>query len=229
MSRVVIVGGGGTGDAAAFGLRKRGFDGEIVILSADLDRPYDRPYLSKEFLRGEVDVPKVFLHDEADYAKERIELRLDQRVTGGSLGERRLTVSSGADVDYDVLVLGLGGTPRRPPDIPAAQNVLTLRSLRDSQHLREALGGASRVVLIGAGFIGAEVAASARKLGKEVLIVEALPVPLQRALGDEVGKVYAQIHRSHGVDLRTEPSVLDWHPRAGQVGAAPCAAAHQAA
>ena len=217
MARAVIVGGGGTGDAAAFALRKRGFDGEIVIVSADKDRPYDRPYLSKEFLRGEIEVPKVFLHDEADYAKERIELRLDQRVTGGSLGERRLTVSSGTDVDYEVLVLGLGGTPRRPPDIPAAQNVLTLRSLRDSQHLREALGGASRVVLIGAGFIGAEVAASARKLGKEVLIVEALPVPLQRALGREVGEIYARIHRDRGVDVRTGSKVDRWHTEGDRV------------
>ena len=211
MARAVIVGGGGTGDAAAFALRKRGFDGEIVIVSADKDRPYDRPYLSKEFLRGEIDMPKVFLHDESDYAKERIELRLDQHVTGGSLRERRLTISSGADVEYDMLVLGLGGTPRRPPDIPPAQNVLTLRSLRDSQHLREALGGASRVVLIGAGFIGAEVAASARKLGKEVLIVEALPVPLQRALGREVGEIYARIHRDRGVDVRTGSKVDRWH------------------
>src|SRR5256712_6939767 len=217
MARAVIVGGGGTGDAAAFALRKRGFDGEIVIVSADKDRPYDRPYLSKEFLRGEIEVPKVFLHDEADYAKERIELRLDQRVIGGSLGERRLTVSSGTDVDYEVLVLGLGGTPRRPPDIPVAQNVLTLRSLRDSQHLREALGGASRVVLIGAGFIGAEVAASARKLGKDVLIVEALPVPLQRALGREVGEIYARIHRDRGVDVRTGSKVDRWHTEGDRV------------
>ena len=81
-SRVVIVGGGGTGDAAAFALRKRGFDGEVVIVSADHDRPYDRPYLSKEFLRGEVELPKVFLHDEADNAKERIELQLERHVTG---------------------------------------------------------------------------------------------------------------------------------------------------
>jgi len=211
MARAVIVGGGGSGDAAAFALRKRGFDGEIVIVSADKDRPYDRPYLSKEFLRGEIDMPKVFLHDESDYAKERIELRLDQHVTGGSLRERRLTISSGADVEYDMLVLGLGGTPRRLPDVPAAQNVLTLRSLRDSQVLREALGRASRLLLIGAGFIGAEVAASARKLGKDVLIVEALPVPLQRALGRDVGEIYARIHRDRGVDVRTGSKVDRWH------------------
>ncbi|TMC97597.1 MAG: hypothetical protein E6J05_11315 [Chloroflexi bacterium] len=82
--RVVIVGGGGAGDAAAFGLRKRGFDGEVAILSADSDRPYDRPYLSKEFLRGEVELKKVFLHDEAEYSKEKIELRLQERVVGWS-------------------------------------------------------------------------------------------------------------------------------------------------
>ncbi len=217
MSRVVIVGGGGTGDAAAFALRKRGFDGEIVILSADHDPPYDRPYLSKEFLRGEVDVPKVFLHDEADYAKERIELRLEQRVSGGSLHDRRLTMSGADAIDFDVLVLGLGGTPRRLPQIPRAENVRTLRSLHDSRELRAALRRSNRLLLIGAGFIGAEVAASARQLGKGVLIVEALRVPLQRALGDGVGQVYAQIHRSHGVDLRTGTSVQEWHTNSGQV------------
>jgi 3-phenylpropionate/trans-cinnamate dioxygenase ferredoxin reductase subunit len=208
---VVIVGGGGTGDYAAFTLRKRGFDGEIVILSADGDRPYDRPYLSKEFLRGEIERAKVFLHDEADYAKERIDLRLERRVTGGSLEDRRLTIDDGSDVTFDVLVLGLGGTPRRLPDIPQAGNVLTLRSLADSQAIREALAPASRLLLVGAGFIGAEVAASARKLGKDVLMVEALPVPLQRALGREVGAIYADIHRAQGVDVRAETRVEEWH------------------
>jgi len=208
---VVIVGGGGTGDYAAFTLRKRGFDGEIVILSADGDRPYDRPYLSKEFLRGEIERAKVFLHDEADYAKERIDLRLERRVTGGSLKDRRLTVDDGSDVTFDVLVLGLGGTPRRLPDIPQAGNVLTLRSLADSEAIREALAPASRLLLVGAGFIGAEVAASARKLGKDVLMVEALPVPLHRALGREVGAIYADIHRAQGVDVRAETRVEQWH------------------
>jgi 3-phenylpropionate/trans-cinnamate dioxygenase ferredoxin reductase subunit len=215
--RVAIVGGGGTGDYAAFTLRKKGFDGDIVILSADHDRPYDRPYLSKEFLRGEIDTAKVFLHDEADYAKERIELRLEERVTGGSLDDRRLTLANGDTVEFDVLVLGLGGTPRRLPGIPEADNVLTLRSLRDSSAIREALGSARRLLLIGAGFIGAEVAASARKLGKDVLIVEALPVPLQRALGTDVGQIYANIHRDHGVEVRTETRVETWHTNGGRV------------
>jgi 3-phenylpropionate/trans-cinnamate dioxygenase ferredoxin reductase subunit len=219
MTRVVIVGGGGTGDACAFALRKRGFDGEIVILSADHDRPYDRPYLSKEFLRGEVDVPKVFLHEEDAYVNERIELRLEQRVTGGSLDDRMLTLTAGDRVHFDVLVLGLGGTPRRLPDLPDGGNVRTLRSLRDSSQLREALKNAKRVLLVGAGFIGAEVAASARQLGKEVLLLEAAPVPLQRALGQDVGEIYAGIHRSHGVDIRTGTTVAEWHTGTGGVAA----------
>ncbi len=215
--RVVIVGGGGAGDAAAFALRKRGFDGEVVIISADRDRPYDRPYLSKEFLRGEVDLQKVFLHEEAEYAKERIDIRLQQRVVAASLAERTLSLQSGDEVKFDALVLATGGTPRRMPDAPDSYNVMTLRSLRDSQALRDALKRTSRLMLVGAGFIGAEVGASARQLGKEVLMVESAPVPLARALGTEVGEVYASIHRSHGVDLRTSTTVKDWHAYGGRV------------
>ena len=217
MKSVVIVGGGGTGDAAAFALRKRGFDGQIMILSADHDRPYDRPYLSKEFLRGEIEQAKVFLHDTADYDKERIELRLSQRVTGGSLTERRLTLEGGQDMRFDVLVLGLGGTPRRLPGVPEADNLMTLRSLRDSKAIRSALDDAKRPLLIGAGFIGAEVAASARKLGKDVLLLEAAAVPLERALGRDVGEIYAGIHQDHGVDLRTNTRVESWHTEGGRV------------
>ena len=211
VKRVVIVGGGGTGDAAAFALRKRGFDGQVTIISADHDRPYDRPYLSKEFLRGEVQQPKVFLHDEAEYATQGIDLQLNRRVTDGSLSERKLALEGGEMVAFDTLILGLGGTPRRLPDVPQAENVLTLRSLRDSQAIRQALERTSRLLLIGAGFIGAEVAASARQLGKEVLMIEAAPVPLSRALGPEVGDIYAGIHRSKGVDVRTGTTVQGWH------------------
>jgi 3-phenylpropionate/trans-cinnamate dioxygenase ferredoxin reductase subunit len=215
--RVVIVGGGGAGDAAAFALRKRGFDGEVAIISADRDRPYDRPYLSKEFLRGEVDLQKVFLHEEAEYAKERIEIRLQQRVVAASLVERTLSLQSGDEVKFDTLVVATGGTPRRLPDAPDSYNVVTLRSLHDSQALRDALKKARRLLLVGAGFIGAEVGASARQLGHDVLMVESAPVPLARALGTEVGEVYASIHRSHGVDVRTSTTVWEWHTYGGRV------------
>jgi 3-phenylpropionate/trans-cinnamate dioxygenase ferredoxin reductase subunit len=217
VKRVVIVGGGGAGDAAAFALRKKGFDGEVVIVSGDHNRPYDRPYLSKEFLRGEVELPKVFLHGEDDYTKEKIDLRLNQRVVGGSLASRSLELEGGAKVGFDVLVLGLGGTPRWLPGVPHSDNVLTLRSLRDSQAIRKALSESSRVLLIGAGFIGAEVGASARQLGKEVLMVEAAPVPLARALGQEVGEIYASIHSSKGVDVRTGTKVDQWHTKGKEV------------
>jgi 3-phenylpropionate/trans-cinnamate dioxygenase ferredoxin reductase subunit len=213
VKRVVIVGGGGAGDAAAFALRKKGFDGEVVILTADHNRPYDRPYLSKEFLRGEVELPKVFLHDEADYAKEKIELRLNQHVRGGSLKAHSLQLEGGGEISFDVLVLGLGGTPRWVAGAPHSDNVLTLRSLRDSQAIRKALKDSSRLLLVGAGFIGAEVGASARQLGKEVLMVESAPVPLSRALGHEVGEIYASIHRSRGVDVRTATTVEKWHKK----------------
>src|SRR5450759_1283640 len=191
--RVVIVGGGGTGDYAAFALRKKGFDGDVRIISADHNRPYDRPYLSKEFLRGEVELPKSVLQDEGDYAKERIDLDLNQRVVGGSMSSRTLALENGSQVSFDVLVLGLGGTPRWLPGVPHSDNVMTLRALRDSQALRKSINESSRLLLIGAGFIGAEVAASARQLGKEVLMVEAAPVPLSRALGTEVGEIYATV------------------------------------
>jgi len=215
--RVVIVGGGSGGDAAAFMLRKKGFDGEVVILSADHDRPYDRPYLSKEFLRGEIDLPKVYLHPEEEYARQGIDLRVNTRVSGGSIKERRLELESGAPVEYDVLLLSLGGTPRRLPGVPDAENVFTLRSLRDSSAIKQALHAAKRLLLVGAGFIGAEVGASARALGKEVLMVEAAPVPLSRAFGEEVGHVYADIHRDHGVDVRTGTTVKQWHTSGNHV------------
>jgi 3-phenylpropionate/trans-cinnamate dioxygenase ferredoxin reductase subunit len=217
--RVVIVGGGGAGDSAAFALRKNGFDGEVVILSADRDRPYDRPYLSKEFMRGEIELQKVFLHDEAEYSNQKIEIRLQQTVVAGSLRDRRLSLQSGGEVEFDNLVVATGGTPRRLPDAPEARNVMTLRSLRDSQAIRDALKRSRRLLLVGAGFIGAEVGASARQLGKEVLMVESAPVPLARALGAEVGEVYASIHRSKGVDLRTGTSVTEWHSNADRVSA----------
>lgn len=217
--RVVIVGGGSGGDAAAFALRKKGYDGSITILSADRDRPYDRPYLSKEFLRGEVELPKVFLHDEQEYERQRIDLRVNTRVKSASLSERTVTTEDGRTEKFDVLLLSPGGTPRRLPGVPEAENLFTLRSLHDSTAIKQAIAGASRVMLVGAGFIGAEVAASAKTLGKEVLIVEAAPVPLERALGREVGKVYAAIHRDHGVDLRTGTTIKEWHVDRGRVSA----------
>jgi len=161
----------------------------------------------------------VFLHDEADYSKEKIELRLEERVVGGSLRDRTLSLQSGLEVRFGTLVVSTGGTPRRLPDAPDSYNVFTLRSLRDSQAIQDALKRGKRLLLVGAGFIGAEVGASARQLGKEVLMVESAPVPLSRALGEDVGKIYASIHRDHGVDVRTATTVTEWHSYGGRVTA----------
>src|SRR5207253_2396700 len=149
--------------------------------------------------------------------KQAIELELGTRVTAASLKERSVTTDRGKQLSFDTLVLSLGGTPRQLPGIPAAANVHTLRSLRDSSSLRRSITSGSRMLLVGAGFIGAEVAASARKLGKDVLIVEAAPVPLERALGKDVGEIYAEIHRDHGVDLRASTQIKEWHSAGDQV------------
>ena len=217
VQRAVIVGGGGAGDAAAFALRQEGFDGEVEIISADSDRPYDRPYLSKEFLRGEVDLAGLYLHEQSEYDHQRIGLRLAQRVVGASPGERRLFLEDGGQVGFDHLVVATGGTPRWLSGAPRVDNVFTLRSLRDSKALGEALQQASRILVVGAGFIGAEVAASARLMGKQVVLVEAAKVPLSLALGEPLGTVYAELHRAHGVELRTGTMVADWHLVAGRV------------
>ncbi|MGH2929723.1 MAG: NAD(P)/FAD-dependent oxidoreductase, partial [Solirubrobacteraceae bacterium] len=123
---------------------------------------------------------------------------------------RSITLDDGRSIRFDSLVIATGGTPRWLPGVPRAQNVLALRTLDDSVDLKRALAESHRLLVVGAGFIGAEVAASARALGKEVLLVEAEPVPLGRALGQEMGHVYAQIHREHGVDLRTGTTVSEW-------------------
>src|SRR5256885_5633440 len=136
--KVVIVGGGSGGDAAAFMLRKKGFDGEVTILSADQDRPYDRPYLSKEFLRGEVDLPKVYLHGEEDYSGQGIELRLNTRVSGGSLQQRRVEVESRDNVEFDVLVLFLRGPPRGLPSAPPAPEAFPLPTPRGHHGIQQA-------------------------------------------------------------------------------------------
>lgn len=208
--RVVIVGAGGGGDAAAIGLRKEGFEGKIVLIGADSRRPYERPYLSKQLLRGELPVERTFLRAEGEYEKSKVEMLLGQPVISASMGDREVVLENGRRIGFDLLVLATGSTPRWPPDVPRAANVMALRTLDDALHLKEAIEQADRILLIGAGFIGAEVAASARMVGKNVLMVEMAATPLERALGREVGEIYADLHRQRGVDLRTGTSVVKW-------------------
>jgi 3-phenylpropionate/trans-cinnamate dioxygenase ferredoxin reductase subunit len=200
----VIVGAGLAGAAAAAELRGGGFDGRLVMIGAERHPPYERPPLSKEYLRGEQNEP-VFARPAEWYEENSVELRLGTRVSSLDPSAPSVEIEGGDRIDADAVLLATGGSPRRLPDAPE-QGVLYLRTIEDSDRIRKALTG-GRLVVVGAGFIGAEVAASARAKGVDVTVLEMAPVPLQRALGDEVGLIYGQIHRDHGVDLRTEEGV----------------------
>ena len=216
MSDVVIVGASLAGLRAAEELRIRGFAGRITLLGDEPDTPYDRPPLSKQVLAGAWSVDRTALTVAGADGLDGLglDLRLGVRATGLDLAARTLTVEGAAgDGDggdpggealaFDGLVIATGCAARRLPGTDGIAGVHVLRTLADCTALRAALGqGARRVVVVGGGFIGAEVAATCRGLGLEVTLVEALPVPLGRVLRDEIGAVLADLHREHGVDVR---------------------------
>jgi 3-phenylpropionate/trans-cinnamate dioxygenase ferredoxin reductase subunit len=204
----IIVGASLAGAKAAETLRENGFDGRLVLIGAEEERPYERPPLSKEYLRGEVGREKVYVHDEGFYAEHEIELRLGRTAVGLDASNGELELDDGERLNYDRLLLTTGAEPRRLP-IPGAEldGVLYLRSVGDSDTLRERLDRGGAVVVVGAGWIGAEVAASARQRGLEVTVLDPLSVPLERALGAELGAVYREIHTDHGTKMLMETGV----------------------
>jgi len=198
----VIVGGGMAGAKAAETLREEGFDGRIVLIGAESLRPYERPPLSKDYLRGETEQEKVHVHSEAYYGEHDIDLRLGREVSRVDTGRGEVTLDDGETLRYDRLLLATGAEPRRLP-IPGADldGVLYLRTVPDSDRIRERLDRGGSLVVVGAGWIGAEVAASARQRGMEVTIVEPMSVPLERVLGPEMGAFYRDVHADQGVRL----------------------------
>jgi 3-phenylpropionate/trans-cinnamate dioxygenase ferredoxin reductase component len=198
----VIAGAGLAGAKAAETLRREGFDGGVVLVGAEDERPYERPPLSKEYLRGEAGRDKVYAHDEGFYAEHDIDLRLRRTVVSLDTSSRELELDGGEWLRYDRLLLTTGAEPRRLA-IPGAEldGVMYLRSVRDSDALRERLDRGGAVVVVGAGWIGAEVAASARQRGLDVTLIEPASVPLERVLGAEVGAIYRDIHADHGVRM----------------------------
>ncbi len=204
----VIVGASLAGAKAAETLRAEGFDGRLVLIGEEAERPYERPMLSKEYLRGEKPAAKLYVHDEGFYADNGIELMTGTRVQSLDPGAHEITLAGGARMSYSRLLLSTGAAPRRLP-LPGAdlQGVAYLRAMGESDALRAAITAASRVVVIGAGWIGSEVAASARHLGAEVAIVAPEAVPLVRVLGPEVGGVYRDLHAGHGVDLHLSTQI----------------------
>jgi NADPH-dependent 2,4-dienoyl-CoA reductase/sulfur reductase-like enzyme/predicted ArsR family transcriptional regulator len=159
----------------------------------------------------------VFLRKPDAYRELDVEWLGGRRVVGADPGRRSVALDDGGSLPFDTLVLATGGSPRRLPDVPRVSNVTALRTLDDGVGLKALLDASRRLLIIGAGFIGAEVAASTRALGRDVLLVEAAPVPLGRALGEEMGHLYGMIHREHGVDLRTGTTVRTWHVRGDRV------------
>ena len=209
MSHMLIIGGGLAGGTAAEALRNEGFDGDITVVTAEAHPPYQRPPLSKGYLAGTEDLDAVVLHPAEWYEERGIRLITAVAVTSLEPAAHAVELEDGERLTYDAVLLATGATPRMIPlpghDLPG---VMTLRRLDDSDELRAQLrDGGQRLVVIGAGWIGMEVAATARGFGNEVAILERDAVPLAMALGAEMGEVFRTLHLEHGVDLRTSVDV----------------------
>jgi 3-phenylpropionate/trans-cinnamate dioxygenase ferredoxin reductase subunit len=209
---IVVVGTGIAGASAVEMLRREGYDGRITLVGDEPETPYDRPPLSKGYILGTTPEAKLTLRPASYYIEHTIELRLGQRATHLDLAARRVTLADGERLRFDRLLIATGGAARRL-SIPGADldGIRYLRTLADARALLAELSAAAsaheRAVVVGAGFIGAEVASACRELGLEVTLMELLPLPLGRVLGAEMGRFYAETHRMHGVDLRLGESV----------------------
>lgn len=205
----VIVGAGLAGAKAAQTLRDEGFDGRVVMIGAETSPPYNRPPLSKGYLRGERTRASILVHDDAFYADHDIELLLATRVTGIFPRDGQVeTDASKQRIDYDRLLLATGSRPRKLA-VPGSDldGIHYLRTLGDSDRLRHELKSASRLAVVGAGWIGSEVAASARELGIDVVLLDPNRNPLEKILGPEVGSVFRRLHVAHEVDYRPSSRV----------------------
>lgn len=203
MEQIVVVGGSLAGLRACETLRQEGFTGRIVLVGAEREWPYDRPPLSKKVLAGEWEPDRIRLRKDADFLSLELTERLGVRATALDTKRRIVTLGDGAEVPFDGLVIATGSSPRRLPGQPELDGVTQLRTLADSLALRDRIAdGTAKVIVIGAGFIGLEVAATARQKGCTVTVLEGAPAPLIRGLGTHMGSITAAVHARHGVDLR---------------------------
>jgi 3-phenylpropionate/trans-cinnamate dioxygenase ferredoxin reductase component len=198
----VIVGASLAGAKAAEELREQGFDGRVVLIGDEPERPYERPPLSKDYLRGESERGKAYVHDEAFYEAHDIELVTNTRATGLDARARELTLADARTQNFDKLLIATGAEPRRI-SVPGAEldGIHYLRTLADCDALRERLDSGGRVAVVGAGWIGSEVAASARQRGLEVALIDPLSLPNERIFGAEIGAFYRDVHASRGIEL----------------------------
>jgi NADPH-dependent 2,4-dienoyl-CoA reductase/sulfur reductase-like enzyme len=200
---VLIVGGGLAGQRCAEALRRRGYDGAVRMVCAEPDPPYDRPPLSKELLAGETGEDSVAYRPAWWYEEEQVELLLGTRAEALDPATRGVRLDSGAELAYDELLIATGGRARTLPFLAGFENVHYLRTLEDARRLRAELRPGARLAVVGAGFIGQEVAATARGLGAEVTMIEALETPLAPILGAELGRWFAALHAEEGVRVLT--------------------------
>ena len=217
-STYVIVGASLAGAKAAETLREEGFDGNIVLLGEEDERPYERPPLSKGYLLGKEDRSSIFVHEEGWYAENGVDLRLGVRVTALDPGAKQVSLADGGTIAYDRVLLATGASPRRL-NAPGADldGIMYLRRVGDSERLQAALRGAGQVVTVGGGWIGLEVTAAAREAGCEVTVVEPELVALHRQLGPELGGVFTDLHKEHGVVFRFRESVTEFRGSGGKV------------
>ena len=223
--RVVIVGASAAGLTAAEALRRRGYDGTLTLIGDEPHLPYDRPPLSKQILAGTWQPQRVMLRDEQALAGLGAELLLGQAATGLDTAAQRVLLDGGGSVDYDALIIATGVRPRTLPGVGLA-GVHLLRTLDDALTLRAQLLARPTVAVVGAGFLGAEVAAAVRQLGLQVTLVDPLPVPMHRQFGAQVGALIAQLHRDHGVTVRCGTGVSRFVEAAGRVTAVELADGH---
>ncbi|MES2258400.1 MAG: FAD-dependent oxidoreductase [Pseudomonadota bacterium] len=218
MSTVVIVGAGQAGGETALALRQQGYAGRIVLIGEETHPPYRRPPLSKTYLNGELAAAALLLRSEEAYATAGIELMLGRQVEAIARNDRTVICKDGATLHYDHLVLATGGQVRKLA-LPGsdAPNVYYLRTIADARRLREALAPGRRVVVVGGGYVGLEVAASAAKAGAQVTVLEGASRLLARVAGAELSVFFETLHRAHGVDIQTGVAVSGFEFKDGKV------------
>jgi 3-phenylpropionate/trans-cinnamate dioxygenase ferredoxin reductase subunit len=206
----VIVGAGMAGAKGAQALRDLGFDGRIALLGDEPHRPYERPPLSKDYLMGNAGFDSAYVHDEAWYVDNRVDLQLEVSVRRIDRALRQVELADGSRLEFDKLLIATGANPRSLP-VPGndAEGVLYLRRVEDSDLIKQTLADIERLVVVGAGWIGLEVTAAAREAGVAVTVVETAELPLLRVLGPEVADVFATLHREHDVDFRFGTAVSE--------------------
>ncbi|MFD9669430.1 NAD(P)/FAD-dependent oxidoreductase [Rhodococcus sp. NPDC059968] len=202
LERVVVVGASAAGLAAVETLRRDGYAGRLVLIGKESRLPYDRPPLSKQVLAGTWSPERTSLRPEGHYGELDVDVRLGLTATGLDVASHSVTLDNGENVGYDGLIIATGVEPRRLTDGHDLKGWHVLRTMGDALALREDLHPGARLVVVGAGFLGCEIAAVARAQGLEVTLIDPFEVPMMRAIGARVGSVVAQLHRDHGTEVR---------------------------